>query len=98
MKITKKDVEYIAHLGRLEIDPNEIELYTMQVDRILQYVDKLNSLDTKGIEPTSHPMPVVCVLREDEVRESFSQAESTRNAPEKKGGFFKVLPIMETEE
>lgn len=98
MKITKKDVEYIAHLARLEIDANEIELYTMQVDRILEYVDKLNSLDTKGIEPTSHPMPVVCVLREDEARESFSQAEATQNAPEKKGGFFKVPPIIETEE
>jgi aspartyl-tRNA(Asn)/glutamyl-tRNA(Gln) amidotransferase subunit C len=98
MKITKKDVEYIAHLGRLEIDPNEIELYTMQVDRILEYVDKLNSLDTKDIEPTSHPMPVVCVLREDKVKKSFSQAESIQNAPEKKGGFFKVPPIIETEE
>jgi aspartyl-tRNA(Asn)/glutamyl-tRNA(Gln) amidotransferase subunit C len=98
MKITKKDVEYIAHLARLEIDANEIELYTMQVDRILEYVDKLNSLDTKGIEPTSHPMPVICVLREDKARESFGQAEATQNAPEKKGGFFKVPPIIETEE
>jgi aspartyl-tRNA(Asn)/glutamyl-tRNA(Gln) amidotransferase subunit C len=97
MKITKKDVEYIAHLARLEIDPNEIELYTMQVDRILEYVDKLNSLDTKDIEPTSHPMPVVCVLREDKVKKSFSQEESIQNAPEKKGGFFKVPPIIETE-
>ena len=98
MKITKKDVEYIAHLARLEIDPNEIELCTMQVDRILEYVDKLNSLDTKSIEPTSHPMPVVCVLRKDEVRESFSQTEATQNAPEKKGGSFKVPPIIEMEE
>jgi aspartyl-tRNA(Asn)/glutamyl-tRNA(Gln) amidotransferase subunit C len=98
MKITKADVEYIAHLARLEIDAKEIELYTMQVDRILEYVDKLNSLDTKGIEPTSHPMPVVCVLRKDGVRESFSQEEATRNAPEKRKGFFKVPPIIETEE
>ncbi len=98
MKITKKDIEYIAHLGRLEIDPSEIELYTVQIGSVLEYVDKLNSLDTKGIQPTSHPMPVTCVLREDEVRESFSQEEATQNAPEKKGGFFKVPPIIEMEE
>ena len=98
MKITKKDIEHIAHLGRLELAPDEVELYTEQVDRILQYMDKLNSLNTEEIEPTSHAMPVVCVLREDEAKRSLSTDESIQNAPEKKGGFFKVPPIIEVEE
>jgi len=95
MKITKEAVGHIAHLARLELDPEEVEAYTVQVDRILEYMDKLNSLNTKGIEPTSHAMPVVCVLRNDEARSSFSADESTLNAPENTGGFFKVPPIIE---
>jgi aspartyl-tRNA(Asn)/glutamyl-tRNA(Gln) amidotransferase subunit C len=97
MKITKEAVGHIAHLARLELDPEEVETYTVQVDRILQYMDKLNSLDTKGIEPTSHAMPVVCVLRNDEAKSSFSTDESTLNAPDRKGGFFKVPPIIEVD-
>ncbi|MCX5811711.1 MAG: Asp-tRNA(Asn)/Glu-tRNA(Gln) amidotransferase subunit GatC [Proteobacteria bacterium] len=97
MKITKEAVGHIAHLARLELDPEEIEAYTVQVDNILRYMDKLNVLDTEGIEPTSHAMPVVCVLREDRAGNSFSADESTLNAPEKKGGFFKVPPIIEVD-
>jgi len=98
MKITREVVEYVAHLGRLKLEPHEIELYTLQIDRILEYMDKLNSLDTKDIEPTSHVVPVNCVLREDEVKSSFSIDDSTKNAPGKKGNFFKVPPIIEVEE
>ncbi|MCX5808294.1 MAG: Asp-tRNA(Asn)/Glu-tRNA(Gln) amidotransferase subunit GatC [Proteobacteria bacterium] len=95
MKITKDVVEHVAHLGRLELDPDEVELYTVQVDSILEYMDQLNLLDTEGIEPMSHPMPVVCVLRDDVAKDSFSVDASTQNAPEKKGSFFKVPPIIE---
>ena len=95
MKITKDVVEYVAHLGRLDLDPDEVELYTQQVDSILEYMDQLNALDTEGIEPTSHPMPVVCVLRDDIAKDSLSVDASTQNAPEKKGSFFKVPPIIE---
>jgi len=97
MKITNDVVEYVAHLGRLELEPDEVGLYTIQINRILEYMDKLNSVDTKGIEPTSHPMPVVCVLREDVEKDSFVVDESVKNAPERKGSFFKVPPIIETD-
>jgi aspartyl-tRNA(Asn)/glutamyl-tRNA(Gln) amidotransferase subunit C len=97
MKITKEAVGHIAHLARLELDTEEVEAYTVQVDRILQYMDKLNSLNTEGIEPTSHAMLVKCVLREDGAGSSFSADESTLNAPDRKGGFFKVPPIIEVD-
>jgi aspartyl-tRNA(Asn)/glutamyl-tRNA(Gln) amidotransferase subunit C len=97
MKITKDVVEYVAHLGRLDLDPDEVELYTQQVDSILEYMDQLNELDTEGIEPTSHPMPVVCVLRDDIAKDSLSVDASTQNAPEKRGSFFKVPPIIEVD-
>jgi len=98
MKITKEVVEYVAHLGRLDLESHEVDLYTKQLDRILQYMDKLNTLYTEGIDPTSHAIPVDCMLREDFVKDSFDIESSLQNAPERKGNFFKVPPIIEVEE
>jgi aspartyl-tRNA(Asn)/glutamyl-tRNA(Gln) amidotransferase subunit C len=97
MKITGSVVEYVAHLGRLELAPEEIDLYTHQLDRILAYMDQLNSLDTAGIEPTTHAIPLVNVFREDAVHNNFQVEEAVGNAPERVGPFFKVPPIIETE-
>ena len=97
MKISKETVEYVAHLGRLQLEPNEVELYTIQLSRILDHMDVLNALDTEGIEPTSHAIPVSCVLREDTGRESLTIEGSLQNAPERKGNFFKVPPIIEVD-
>lgn len=98
MKIDKDVVEYVAHLGRLALEPHEIELYTAQLNSILEYMDALNALDTEGVEPTSHAIPVTCVLRDDLVKNSFSVEDSTMNSPEKIGSSFKVPPIIEVEE
>lgn len=97
MKITKDMVLYVAHLARLELTPTEIEAYTGQLDRILEYMDKLNTLNTEGIEPMSHPMPVRCVMREDLVRSSFDPDDVLKNAPEQKANLFKVPAIIEVE-
>jgi aspartyl-tRNA(Asn)/glutamyl-tRNA(Gln) amidotransferase subunit C len=97
MKITRDVIEHVAHLGRLELDPDEVERYTAQLDSILEYMDKLNSLDTSGIEPMTHAIPNVNVFREDAIKEPFSVEASVGNAPERKGSFFKVPPIIEVE-
>jgi len=97
MKINKSDVEYVAHLGRLELEPHEIELYTGQLDAILEHMDTLNALDTEGIEPTSHAVPVTCVMREDERTGSLDLEDALRNASDRKGNFFKVPPVIEVE-
>ncbi len=97
MKVTRDVIEHVAHLGRLELDPDEIERYTSQLDAILEYMDKLNTLDTSGVEPTTHAIPNVNVLREDMLTNPFSQEASVGNAPERKGSFFKVPPIIEVE-
>jgi aspartyl-tRNA(Asn)/glutamyl-tRNA(Gln) amidotransferase subunit C len=97
MKITKETVEYVAHLGRLELGPDEIDLYTTQIDRILEYMDKLNSLDTENVEPTTHVVPLQSVMRTDEAKDSFTVDASTQNAPARKGSFFKVPPVIEVE-
>ena len=73
MKITKKEVEYVARLARLSLSEAEKEKMTAQLDSILQYMDKLNKLDTKNIEPTSHVLPLNNVWREDMVKPSPSR-------------------------
>lgn len=97
MKITRETVEYVAHLARLDLNAGEIDAYTRQIDSILEYMDSLNTLDTEGVEPTSHPVPVGCVMRADTVRDSFTAEESVGNAPARVDTFFKVPPIIEVE-
>jgi aspartyl-tRNA(Asn)/glutamyl-tRNA(Gln) amidotransferase subunit C len=97
MKIDKAVVEHVAHLARLQLEPEEIELYTQQIDRILEYMDKLNSIDTTGVEPTTHAVPLGNVFRQDVVNYNFQVEESAGNAPERKGSFFKVPPIIEVD-
>jgi aspartyl-tRNA(Asn)/glutamyl-tRNA(Gln) amidotransferase subunit C len=97
MKITRDVVEHVAHLGRLELEPEEIELYTAQINSILEYMDQLNTLDTRAIEPTTHAIPMVNVLRDDRVVEPLATEASVRNAPARKETFFKVPPVIEVE-
>jgi aspartyl-tRNA(Asn)/glutamyl-tRNA(Gln) amidotransferase subunit C len=97
MKIDRTVVEYVARLARLRFDDNEIGVYTEQLDRILAYMDKLNTLDTTGIEPTSHVIPLTNVFREDVVDFNFGVEESVGNAPEREGSSFRVPPVIEVE-
>ncbi|MDI6641598.1 MAG: Asp-tRNA(Asn)/Glu-tRNA(Gln) amidotransferase subunit GatC [Elusimicrobiota bacterium] len=95
MKITKKDVEYIAHLARLQLTEEEIEKFTDQLGAILEYMDKLNQLNTTDIPPTTHVMPSSNIWRED-IPERYKDTDSIlNNAPEKESNYFKVKKIIE---
>lgn len=95
MKISKEMVKHIAMLSRLEFQENEIELYGEQLSRILDYVDKLNEVNTEGVEPTSHVLSLNNVFREDIVKSSLSREEALRNAPDSTDKFFRVPKIIE---
>ena len=95
MKITREQVEHIAHLARLEFSENELEAFTRQMDNILTYFDKLQEVDTTSIEPTSHAIQVKNVFRDDEVKKSIALDLSLKNAPEKEGNCFRVPKIIE---
>lgn len=95
LKITRKDVEHVALLSRLEIAETDIEKFTGQLDAILEYVDVLDTADTEGIEPTAHVLPLKNVMRADEVRPSLARELALSNAPEQEDGYFKVPKIME---
>ena len=94
-KITKEQVEHVARLARLDLSETEKDVMTQQLDRILGYADKLNELDTSGVEPTSHVIPMVNVMREDELRPSLSPDDALANAPDREDAFFRVPRIIE---
>ena len=95
MSISRHDVEYVARLSRLDLDEETIEKMTQQVGQILDYISKLNELDTKNVEPMSHPSSLQNVLREDEPRRSLDRDDSLLNAPDRFEGFFKVPRVIE---
>ena len=94
-KITIADVEHLARLARLALNPEEKERYRGQLDEILRYMEKLDELDLGGLEPLTHPLPLVNVLRKDEPSAGLPRAEALSSAPEQKDGMFKVPPGLD---
>jgi aspartyl-tRNA(Asn)/glutamyl-tRNA(Gln) amidotransferase subunit C len=95
MSITRKDVEHVANLARLELSDAEKEQFEEQLNAILKYAEKLNGLNTDGIEPTSHVLPLANVMRDDAVKPSWPIEKVLLNAPEEEDGQFKVPPVLE---
>ena len=93
--ITKDTVQYVADLARLSFDENSIEKFTREMEQIITFADKLGQLDTEGIDPTAHSVPVYNVFRKDEVESSFPRAEILKNAPEKDSEYFVVPKVVE---
>lgn len=95
MKITCEEVVHVARLAMLEISGEEVALYTEQLNAILEYADKLKSLETEGVEPTAHVLPLRNVFREDEIRPGLPREEALANAPAEEEGLFRVPRVME---
>ncbi len=94
MSITRKDVEYIAQLARLRFKDEELENFTHQLNEILNYVEKLNELDTTNVEPLNHPVENVNVFRSDELKPSVQTEAALKNAPDRTDDFFKVPKVI----
>lgn len=94
MSVTKKDVAYIAELARLKFTEPEQERMTDELNMILHYVDKLNEVDTEGVEPLNTIHDQINVLREDVRQPSLSNEEALKNAPDKQDRFFKVPKVI----
>ena len=95
MKINQQDVEHVARLARLSLNPDDLKVMTGQMDAILGYVDKLNELDTTGIEPMAHAVPMSNAFREDEITEPIGVEQALQNAPQRNDNYFKVPKIIE---
>lgn len=95
-KITRDDVAYVAGLARLRLDDAATDRLVREMGDILSYMDKLNELDTEGVEPMMHALEMTNVFREDVVGASLSREEALKNAPQHDGEYFLVPQIIDT--
>ncbi len=89
------DIEKVARLARIELSEEEKATFGNQLEQILTYMEQLNQLDTTGVEPTSHAIPINNAFRKDENRPSFPQEEVMSISPDQESGHFKVPRIIE---
>ncbi|MDE6124524.1 MAG: Asp-tRNA(Asn)/Glu-tRNA(Gln) amidotransferase subunit GatC [Eubacterium sp.] len=95
MQITPDLIKYLESLARITLNEDEEKKVGKELQDILTYIDKLNELDTEGVEAMSHCFPLTNVLRKDEVKPSMSPDEIVANAPESQDGTFVVPKTVE---
>lgn len=94
MEVNDALVDNLANLARLQFDATGKEIIKKDLQRMIHLVDKLNELNTDGVEPVLHMTENVNILREDVVQGSVSREEGLKNAPESDGVFFKVPKVI----
>lgn len=92
--LTKAEVDHVALLSRLELSREEKEMYAQQLSAILEYAGMLDELDTTGVSPTAHVLPLKNVFREDSEGSHLPLDKTLKNAPDKDDSFFKVPRIV----
>ncbi len=100
MGLTEKDARYVAELAHLQLTEDEVKRFLPQLDSILEYMQKLNALDTTQVEPmaqVTYPAVPNPSLRSDQAQTSLAHDEALKNAPEPGGEFFKVPRVIEKE-
>jgi aspartyl-tRNA(Asn)/glutamyl-tRNA(Gln) amidotransferase subunit C len=95
MPLTREEVTRLADIYHIQLSDEEIALLQVQMASILEKFQSLSELDTDGVEPTSHAVPLATVMREDLVVPSYPHDEVMSNAPEKQGEFFQVHTVLE---
>ena len=95
MSLSLDEVRWIAHLARLELTPAELEAMTRQLSAIVEYVKQEQQVNTDGVEPLAHPLPIHNVFRDDEPRPSLPVAAALANAPDRHGDFYGVPAVLE---
>lgn len=96
MKLSLAQVEHVAQLARLALSHEEKELFREQLSAILEYAERLQTLDTDEIPPTATVLPLENVMRDDEVRPSLPLADVLANAPAVEDGCFRVPVVLES--
>ena len=98
MSLELADVRKVAKLSRLEVSDADLTTMAAQLNRILDYVDALQEVDTEGVEPLAHPLPLQNVFRDDTPTPSLSVAEALANAPSRQGSLFGVPAVFDSDE
>ena len=95
MSISRQQVEHIAKLARIELEESEVEQFQEDLSAILEYVEKLEELETDQVEPTTHAVLSEMAGRADEQEESLSREEALQNAPDSEEGQFRVPKVVD---
>ncbi|MDA0833712.1 MAG: Asp-tRNA(Asn)/Glu-tRNA(Gln) amidotransferase subunit GatC [Planctomycetota bacterium] len=95
--ITRDEVLKVAHLARLKLMPEEVDQFTAQLSNVLEYVSRLDELDTENVEPMAHAVELSNVFREDEISPSIPIAAALLNSPKTDGRYFLVPQIFDAE-
>lgn len=95
MSLTPDEVLHIARLARIALTPADVDRFTAQLSGILDHFAALSAVNTDGVEPTAHPLPLSNVMRADVVAPSLTQDEALANAPEREDGFVRVRAVLE---
>ena len=93
-RISRDEVAHVARLARLDVTEDELDRFTEQLGAVLEHAADVEALDTAGVEPTAHPLPLENVLREDVVRPSLDRDEVLGQAPAAEEGRFRVPRIL----
>jgi len=96
-RIDERQVRHVAVLSRLKLSEGEVATFSRQLSAMLEYVEKLNELDTSNVEPTVHAVPISNVLRDDEPEEPMAVDEALANAPQREGSFYRVPKVLDQE-
>ncbi len=95
MSLSPDEVLHIARLARISLSRPDVERFAEQLSGILEHFAALASVDTEGVEPTAHPLPLFNVMRDDVVGPSLTQDAVLANAPESEDGFIRVRAVLE---
>jgi len=93
--LSRQDIEYIAHLARLEVSESDVPAYVDKLGRIIEFIDELGQADTADMVPMAHPLDMSQRLRADEVTESDERDRYQANAPETENGVYVVPRVVE---
>ena len=95
MDIDKKLVKKIATLSKMKIEENEVEKFSNELSKIINWVEKLNEVDTKNITPITNPSDIKIPFRKDKINDGKIEDKILKNAPKKKAGYFVVPKVVE---
>lgn len=95
MALTSEEVLHIARLARIALTEADVQRFTAQLSGILDHFTALAAVDTEGLEPTAHPLPLSNVMRGDLVAPSLSQDQALANAPRTEDGYVRVRAVLE---
>lgn len=95
MSLSAEQIRWVAHLGRLELTDDELETMARQLSAIIEYVDQLQQVNTDGVEPLAHPLPIHNVFRDDVTAPSLPVDAALANAPDRQGDFYGVPKVLD---